>query len=209
MRLAEIADDIREALDEKEAVREAALKSSRSIVRQCASAIMLIQRGEDAGKAMAALRRDAARLKSAVAEHPEMEHAGFVEAADQEFAEAAALHAISRGAALPGHRELGVTPQSYLEGMGDVVGELRRMALTAMMAGDVASARRHLKGMDDIYDFLMGFDYPAALAGVKRKQDVARSLVEKTRGELAVAMRARSLEARLGGLERRLGKKKL
>ena len=107
---------------------------------------------------------------------------------------------------MPGHRKLSVSPQAYLEGMGDVVGELRRMALTAMMRGDVDKAAGLLEEMDGIYDFLMGFDYPSALAGVRRKQDVARSLIEKTRGELAVAVRARSLERMLetgGGRSRK------
>jgi translin len=66
-----------------------------------------------------------------------------------------------------------------------------------------------MASMDELYDFLMQFDYPAALAGVRRKQDVARSLVEKTRGELAVATAASSLERRLEAMKPRQAKKRI
>ncbi|MFH0815480.1 MAG: translin family protein [Methanobacteriota archaeon] len=209
MKLKTIAGAIQEDLDEKEAVREVALKSSRAIVRLCGSAIQAIHKGENPAKAMSGLKRDVERLKGVISEHPEMEHAGFVEAAFQEFAEASIIFAIANGADIPGHRELGITPQAYLEGIGDVVGELRRLALSSMMVGNVGEAQEMLCLMDEIYGFLMRFDYPAALAGVRRKQDVARSLVEKTRGEVAVAARMHSLEKRLENLDKGAGKKKI
>jgi translin len=207
MGLAEIAKDIGEELDSKEAAREALLKSSRGIVRACGSAIMSIHKGENVARALDGLRAEVRKLNALVASHPDLGGAGALETAHQEYTEAAVLHAISTGASLPGHRKLSVSPQAYLEGMGDVVGELRRMALTAMMRGDIDKAVGLLNEMDGIYDFLMRFDYPSALAGVRRKQDVARSLIEKTRGELAVAVRTRSLEKLLASGGRRARKK--
>jgi hypothetical protein len=41
--------------------------------------------------------------------------------------------------------------------------------------------------MDRIYDAIMSFDYPSALVPIKKKQDMVRSLIEKTRGELVVS----------------------
>ena len=209
MKLKDIAGEIQQDLDEKEAVREAALKSSRATIRLCASAIQAIHKGENPAKAMSEIKMNIGRLKEEISMHPEMEHAGYVDAAYQEFAEASIFCAIARGAPIPGREELGITSQSYLEGIGDAVGELRRLALSAMMSGDVDDAEKTLATMDEIYGFLMGFDCPAALAGVKRKQDVARSLVEKTRGEVAVAARMQSLEMRIGYIDKRSGKKKL
>jgi translin len=208
MKLAEIAKAVAEELDEKEAAREAMLKSSRALVRKCGAAIMSMHKGEDPSASLAVVKRDVGKLNALLANYPEMASAGAAEAAHQEYAEAVVLRAVSTGAELPGHRELGVTPQAYLEGIGDAVGELRRMALSALMAGDTERARALLEEMDLIYDFLMRFHYPAALAGVRRKQDVARSLIEKTRGELAVAIHAGRLESRLAGAAGR-GKKKL
>jgi translin len=204
MNLDEIAGEIQDVLDEKEAVREVVLKSSRAIVRQCCSVIQSIHRGEDTSAGFRGLRRDMEKLRSVLSGHPEMDNSGFVETAYQEFTEVSILHALVGDRTMPGHRELSVTPQAYLEGVGDVVGEVRRLALAATMDGDIDNARKWLCTMETLYDFLMRFDYPSALAGVKRKQDVARSLVEKTRGEVAVASRACSLERRLGELEDRV-----
>jgi len=197
MTLDEIAETIQKVLDEKEAVREVAIKASRTIVRQCSSAIQLIHKGEDPTEAIEAAREELERLQGIIAEHPEMNYSGFVDTAYQEYVEVTVLQAVAEGDELPGPDELGVTPQSYIEGIGDVVGELRRFALDAIIEGRVEKAREHLAMMDEIYTFLMRFDYPAALSGVKRKQDVARSLVEKTRGDVTVAARAHALERRI------------
>ena len=144
------------------------------------------------------------KLKSVLEDHPELYHAGFVENALQELAEAAIVHAIAKGMPLPSPREAGATDASYLLGLGDVVGELRRFALEALRRGDVAGAADHLKTMEDIFDALVRFDYPTALVALKRKQDVARSLIEKTRGEIAVATRGKALEDKIDRLEGRV-----
>jgi len=197
MFLDEIGANIQKVLDEKEAVREVAIKASRAIVRQCSSAIQLIHKNQEAAEAIEAAREEIMKLQGIIAEHPEMNYSGFVDTAYQEFTEVAVLQAISEGDEIPGPDDLGVTPQSYIEGIGDVVGELRRFALDSVIDGKVDEAKEHLAMMDEIYTFLMRFDYPAALSGVKRKQDVARSLVEKTRGDVTVAARAHALEKRI------------
>jgi len=58
--------------------------------------------------------------------------------------------------------------------------------------------------MEEIFDVLIRFDYPTALVALKHKQDVARSLIEKTRGEVAVATRGKALEDKLDRIEGRL-----
>ena len=51
--------------------------------------------------------------------------------------------------------------------------------------------------MEDIFTALMRFDYPDAILPIRRKQDIVRSLLEKTRGEVAVATSARKLHAKI------------
>ena len=58
--------------------------------------------------------------------------------------------------------------------------------------------------MEDIYTALMRFDYPDAIVAVRRKQDIARSLLEKTRGEVAVAASAMNLQGKLEELLKKL-----
>jgi len=58
----------------------------------------------------------------------------------------------------------------------------------------------------------MKFDYPSALVPIKQKQDMVRGIIEKTRGELAVASCERRIEYRTdefrGILDKISGEKK-
>ena len=199
-----VISEIESRLDEKDEVRELAIKSSRTIARLAGSAIQGMHRGEDSAATLQETREEVFKLRSLLDGHPDLFHAGFVENAMQEACEAFLVHAILEGEPLPTPKECGVTDTAYLLGLGDVVGELRRFALTVLRAGDVASASATLEQMERILDSLMRFDYPTALVALKRKQDVARSLIEKTRGELAVAARSHELERKLDSLKGKL-----
>jgi len=202
--LDEVISEIESRLDEKDEVRELAIKSSRTIARLAGSVIQGMHRGEDATSALGETREEVQKLRSLLEDHADLLHAGFVENAMQEACEAFLVHAILEGARLPAPKECGVTDTAYLLGLGDVVGELRRFALTDLRAGDVRAASRSLEQMEQILDALMRFDYPTALVALKRKQDVARSLIEKTRGEVAVAARSQELAEKLDAVRDKL-----
>ena len=202
--LRDIIGEIEARLDEKDEVRELALKSSRAIARLSSAAIHGLHKGEESEPSLREAREEAMKLRSVLEEHPELYHSGFVENALQELCEASIVHAIAQGKPLPGPRECAATDTAYLLGLGDTVGELRRFALEELRRGNVTGAAEHLKTMEDIFDVLIRFDYPSALVALKHKQDVARSLIEKTRGEVAVATRGKALEDRLDRVEGRL-----
>ncbi|MCK5636686.1 MAG: RNA-binding protein, partial [Thermoplasmatales archaeon] len=92
--------------------------------------------------------------------------------------------------------EIKTTYSSYLMGLCDLVGELRRTALDSIRAGESKEADNYLSMMDDIYDVIIRFDYPSGLIPIKKKQDMVRNLIERTRGELAVASCERRIEYR-------------
>ncbi len=192
-----IALNIEQALDEKDAVREVALKSSRTIVRLCGRGIRALHREKDASSFINEATEELHRLLSITGDFIDIQHSGFVVTAMQEYVEVRVLEAILAGEDLPTPEHLGVTPESYLMGVGDVVGEVRRQTVDHIRKGNADEATRHLEIMDDLYEFLMRFNYPNSLVAIKRKQDVARGVLEKTRGEVAVAVRTQSLEERL------------
>jgi translin len=202
--LDEVISEIEARLDEKDEVRELAIKSSRTIARLAGSVIQGMHRGEDVRSALQETHEEVLKLKSLLDGHPDLFHAGFVENAMQEACEAFLVRAILESAAVPTPKECGVTDTAFLLGLGDAVGELRRFAMTALRDGDVASASGFLEKMERILDTLMRFDYPTALVALKRKQDVARSLIEKTRGEVAVAAQGLELSKKLDAVRRRL-----
>ena len=198
--LPDIIGEIEARLDEKDEVRELALKSSRTIARLAGSALHRLHRGEDSKAELREAQEEALKLRSLLEGHPEMYHSGFVESALQEVVEAAVVHAIFAAKTLPAPKELGATDTAYLLGLGDAVGELRRLALEGLRRGDIGGAAEYLKRMEDIFDQLIRFDYPNAIVALRRKQDIARSLIEKTRGELAVATRGKALEDKIDSM---------
>ena len=112
--------------------------------------------------------------------------------------------AVINGKNLPTPKELDATDTSYLLGMGDAIGELRRFTLECLRDEDVENASSYLKKMERLYEALLRFKYPNALVSIRRKQDIARSLIEKTRGELTVAVRGRALEKKIEELEKKI-----
>lgn len=105
----------------------------------------------------------------------------------QEAVEASLLGAIVGGARLPGPGDLGVDPEPYLLGLGDVVGEVRRLVLDRLGKDDLPSAERLLGLMETLTQSLLRFDTTRAIVQLKPKQDVARGLLERTRGEVVMA----------------------
>ena len=202
--LDEIAIGLQEDLDEKDTVREIAIKSSRAIIRLSGSAIHSIHKGESASEILATAFEEAARLKSLLEVHPDIWASGLVSDALQEMTEAAMVHNIARDEDLPTPESLGVPPAPYLLGFADTIGEVRRFGLIALRKGDIESAERYLDMMEEMFLFIMRFDYPQALVAIRRKQDIARSLLEKTRGDVTLAVSARRLQEKIDELQSNL-----
>ncbi len=195
--LEEIAAEIEEDLDEKDTIREIALKSSRALIRLSGAAVRTMHNEEDPSSLLAEAKDEASKLKSLVIDHSDLGSAGYVEDAYQELAEAFLFYSIMRERNLPSPRDLEITSTSYLLGMGDVIGELRRASLDSLRRGDVNTAVLRLEQMETLYETIIRFSYPNALVAIRRKQDVARALIEKTRGEVTIAVRSKRLEDHL------------
>jgi len=118
----------------------------------------------------------------------------------QEAVEASLLGAIVARSPLPGPVGLDVEPEPYLLGLGDVVGEVRRLILERLGADDLGEAERLLALMEALAQALMRFDTSRAIVQLKPKQDLARALVERTRGEVVMArLLARGRTSGVGG----------
>ena len=189
MNLGEIGDLIEEELYEKDSVREVAIKSARVITRMSSQSIIMMHRREDESEIIRKLKEEVWHLKSLLTnQYPDLLYSGFVQNAFQEYCESQIFRAIIQGKPIPSHKDLGMNPEAYLMGMGDVVGELRREVLESIKTENFERAEEYLKIMEEIYEMLMRFNYPSGLVPLKPKQDTARVLIEKTRGELTMAL---------------------
>jgi translin len=193
-----IIEKIDHHIGEKEKIREDALKNSRDIIICCRKGIQQLHRDQmdEAENFIKQASDKLVQLYDFTKNHPDIFHAGFVENAAQEFVEISCLYNIMKGQDLPDPDVIQTTYSAYLLGLCDVVGELRRGALDFMLEGNTSKANEYLHHMDRIYDAIMSFDYPSALVPIKKKQDMIRSLIEKTRGELVVSNCERRINER-------------
>jgi translin len=189
--LAALGADVRARLEAKHQAREGALRESRRAIRASANAIRAAHR-DDREAAQALLeeaRTGVAAAVAACAGQPEVEHAGFVHDAQKEYAEACTTFALVAGAPLPDPAELGVPDAAYLNGLAETVGELRRLVLDGLRAGRLERSEQLLEVMDDIYALLVTIDFPDGITGgLRRSTDVARSILERTRGDVTTAL---------------------
>jgi len=101
--------------------------------------------------------------------------------------------------------EIEVEPDVYLNGLAEVVGELRRRCMDILRQGYSDDAERLLGLMDEIYALLITVDYPDALTnGLRRQTDLARGIVERTRGDITISIRENRLTEAMRQLSKQL-----
>lgn len=196
---ADLGEQTRARLRDKHRAREQTLQDSREAIRFAANAIRAAHRGE-LDRAAELLERCRDELASAVASaagQPEIEQAGFLVDARKEYAEAHTTLALIADRPVPGPDDLDMSEAPYLNGLAETVGELRRHLLDQLRAGRLERCEALLDTMEDIYGLLVTIDFPDGVTGgLRRSTDVARSIIERTRGDLTTALgQARLQEA--------------
>ncbi|OPX78443.1 MAG: Translin family protein [Methanosaeta sp. PtaB.Bin039] len=199
-----LVSDLLALFESKDQAREEALSLSRQIIRHCSASIRSIHRGESsaAQSRLHEAKETLLQMQAVLLTHPDIRYSGFVDGAEQEYAEALAVFSLIHERSLPTPEVACVQPANYLAGLGDASGELRRHVLDLIRQGRPQEAEPFLVQMEEIFSLLMLFDFPDALVrGLRRKSDLSRSMLERTRGDLANAIGRASLEQRMLCLE--------
>lgn len=200
-----ITERVLARLDLLNSARERALAETRQITRLSANAVRAVHRGEfDQAEA---LLEEARRIKDALTAHlvdyPSIYWSGYVQDAHKEFAEASLTLALVAGQPLPDPEILQVEDAVYLNALGEACGELRRHILDVIRANDLARAEAVLQVMDEIYGVLVQVDYPDAVTnGLRRTTDMVRGVLERTRGDLTLAVEHQKLSDALARARR-------
>ncbi len=206
-KLESIADQIRQDFDVRTAARDRALAQARQLTRACSLAIRAVHRDETPvmQEHLDEAHKLAQSLRSDLAGHPDLLYAGYTQDALKEFVEANVTCALIQNRPLLTPEELGVAGFTYLNGLSEVVGELRRRTLDILRHGYSQEAERLLGIMDEIYSVLVTIDYPDAITnGLRRQTDLARGIIEKTRGDITFSLRGEHLEQAIGRLSAQL-----
>ena len=204
--LNKIIEEIIKRFEKKDKIRERSLKLTRQAVRLSGEAIKAIHRGQSdvAESKLSDVRKILQETMEIVSDHLTPFHTRILETAQQEYVEASLLDAIVNNKKIHSPEELGVSDLSFLLGLGDVVGELRRYILDSIRSGSISEAERIFEVMDSIYYSLMSIDFPKGLIpNLRRKVDTARILLEKTHGELTGVLHREKLRSEIKKFEKR------
>ncbi len=186
-----ITQAIIQRFEARSALRDGALAESRQIVRRSANAVRALHRGDlDAAQALLAdARQSLQRLIGRIGDDPELLLSGYMQDAMREYAEGCIAIAIVGESAVPGPEELGISDQAFLNALAEAASELRRQVLDLLRAGEIDRAEKLLATMDEIYAALLLVDFPDAMTGgLRRSVDALRAVLERTRGDVTVAV---------------------
>ena len=198
--ISRVTENILARLDLVNSAREHALAETRQLTRLSANAIRAVHRGDFAlaDELLSEARRIKEQLTAALTEYPAIYWSGYVQDAHKEFAEASLTRAIIGGDPLPGPETLQVDDAVYLNALGEAAGELRRHVLDAIRHGQLDRAEAMLAVMDEIYGVLVQVDYPDAVTNaLRRTTDMVRGVLERTRGDLTLAVEHQKLSEAL------------
>lgn len=202
-KLEKISEQIRKKFDARTAARDNALAQARQLTRSCSLAIRAVHRDETdtMNTHLQEARQLADMLRDSLASYPDLFYAGYTQDSLKEFVEANVTCALIRNEPLQTPEELVVEPSTYLNGLAEVIGELRRRTMDILRHGYSPEVERLLGYMDEIYSIMVTMDYPDAITnGLRRQTDLARGIIEKTRGDITFSLRGEHLEQAIGKL---------
>ncbi|MFW9826018.1 MAG: haloacid dehalogenase [Candidatus Thorarchaeota archaeon] len=190
MNLKKALSEISQSLEILYQDREKILKLSRDIIRDCSIAIKDIHRKEfdKFNQKLNKIKRNHKDLLDLINKSPGT-FFKYLKTPEQEYVESIVFYSIINNVDLPSPFDLNVDPLNFLLGLADVIGELRRYALDNIRNSHVEDLNLILEKMDEIYTYLFTFDYPSGITqDLRHKIDVARNIIEKTRGDISLAI---------------------
>jgi len=192
-----VLQKIKADLTEKDQIRKDSHESMRKATSLSKRAILLIhqKRFDEAEKTLSEAKQIIADLQALADNCPEIVYGGMFSAALQEYSEGKIFLNLVKEGEFITLDEIGVPAVDYVLGLADAVGELRRLSLDALREGDVKKGEDCLRIMDEIFIELLGLDEAYMLVpGLRHKSDIARRIIETTRGDITQEVRRKSLE---------------
>ena len=168
--------------------REFLIKNTRDVVILCSHSIIAAHKGDlklarqKVKKAEAVLKVNQKKAKNNFRK--------YLITPEQEFVEAHSFLAIVENKEIPSLKSLKVSEESYILGLLDCIGELKRFVLDNIRNNQLKKADRIFNVMENLYQTLYPFAmYDKIVKETRRKLDVNRLLVEETRAVITEEIR--------------------
>ena len=183
---------ISKSLDDMQDSREYLIKNTREVILLCSQAIISIHKLDvKTGRRKA---EQAKKLLDEIRKRSRNELYRYIITAEQELVEAFAFISIVDKSEIPSAESLGVRGESYILGLLDCVGELKRLVYDSIRVGKASDARKFFEIMENLYLFLYPFAiYDKIINETRRKLDVNRILIEDARAAVTEEIRRSAL----------------
>ena len=183
---------ISKTLGQTQDSREFLLKNTREVIVLCSRSIIAVHKN-DTKTGKSNLRKAESLLKK-YKKKATGDLKRYMITPEQEFVEAACLIAVVEKKEIPSDKKLGVMPESYVLGLLDCIGELKRMVFDKIRTGEIDEATRVFEIMENLYLQLYTFSmYDKVVKEARRKIDVNRILVDDVRSAITEEKRRTEL----------------
>ncbi|MCL2358557.1 hypothetical protein [Candidatus Bathycorpusculum sp.] len=199
-----IIQQVKNELTAKNKIREDAHEYMRKASSLSKQSILLLhqKRFDNAQKMLNDAKNIITNLQEQAKEYPEIIYSGMFSATLQEYSEANIILTLIKDDRFMLPSEINVPPTDYILGLADVIGEYRRLALDYLREGKVENGVKCLEIMDQIFIQLLALDEAYMLVpGLRHKSDIARRIIETTRGDITLEVRRKTLEDQLKKFE--------
>jgi len=207
MSLRKTLERIREELARKDELRQEIRIATRRVTRLSKQAIFQIHRAdlEKAEETLKEAKKILDGVKDLTKDYPDLLYSGSVDSAFQEYAEANILLGLVKDSRFVNFEELDIPMASYVLGLADVIGELRRRALESLRTREMSEAEDCLRLMETIYEEIINLEeIQFLISGLRRKCDTGRRIIEATRADVTMESGRISLERQISELKKAL-----
>ena len=196
-------DEINSDLKDVEERREKLIKGTRDVISICSKSIIAMH--HDQMEKAEANMQQAKIMLDEFRQYSKTDLYKYVSVAEQEIVEAYGFKSVIQNSAIPSMRDLNVSGPSYITGLLDCIGEIKRMVYDRMRTGRGEDAAKLFSLMQDIYSSIYPFAvYDHLISGMRRKLDVAKMLIEDIRAVVTEDTRRDELIKAIDNLERKL-----
>jgi translin len=196
-------DEINSDLKDVEERREKLIKGTRDVISICSKSIVAMHHDQMEKAEMN--MQQAKTMLDEFRQYSKTDLYKYVSIAEQEIVEAYGLKSVIQNSAIPSMRDLNVSGPSYITGLLDCIGEIKRMVYDRMRTGRGEDAAKLFTLMQDIYSSIYPFAvYDHLVSGMRRKLDVAKMLIEDVRAIVTEEARRDKLIRAIDSLEEKL-----
>ena len=171
---------ISKELEKTNSSREFLIKNNREVIVNCSQAIIAIHKND-----LNSAKQKIKKAKSLLVKLKQKSRGDldrYLLTPEQELVEAVALLSVIEGKQIPTYKSIKVSGESYILGLLDCIGELKRQVIDQIRVGNSKNAEKYFGIMEELYLVLYPFaTYDKIVKEARRKLDVNRMLVEDTR----------------------------